>query len=276
MKDEEKAEKYVRDRRPFQFTYSVGDDEQYAKDVKQAYIDGFKEGTIEAKNISLKVNGLYNDCVAALNKASDFITKMKNTLNIGKNVQEENVFLNFYGFALKDNEYPLPLTKDSFFELFIVLPGFFSVVLMTVFSAVGNFIFGTGDMLEPDIKIVKYSCILSSFIAFIYEVIFMIVESNKIKKYKYKAVYMCEDIRFGKQELYFNEYKTISDNTIEFCLNNYPRKGINTIFLCNFKRMYVNKCMNDNKKSFFRWKKINIKENNKELKNKTENLNNEK
>lgn len=249
MTYEEKAEKYVRDRSPFQFTYSVGDDEQYAKDVKQAYIDGFKEGTIETEN---------------------------NTLNIGKNVQEENVFLNFYGFALKDNEYPLPLTKDSFFELFIVLPGFFSVVLMTVFSAVGNLIFGTGNMLEPDLTIVKYSCILSSFVTFIYEVIFMIKESNKIKKYKYKVVYMCEDIRFGKQELYFNEYKTISDNTIEFCLNNYPRKGINTIFLCNFKRMYVNKCMNDNKKSFFRWKKINIKENNKELKNKTENLNNEK
>lgn len=243
MTDEEKAEKYVRDRCPFQFTYS-----QYAKDVKQAYIDGFKEGTIEAEN---------------------------NTLNI-ENVQEENVFLNFHGFALKDNEYPLPLTKDSFFELFIVVPVFFSVVLMAVFSAVGNFIFGTGDMLEPDLTIVKYSCILSSFVAFIYEVIFMIKECNKIKKYKYKAVYMCEDIRIGKQELYFNEYKTISDNTIEFCLNNYPSKGINTIFSCNFKRMYVNKCITDNKKSFFRWKKINIKENNKELKNKTENLNNEK
>lgn len=253
MKDEEKAEKYVRDRRPFQFTYSVGDDEQYAKDVKQAYIDGFKEGTIEAENISLKVNGLCNDFVAAMKNTL-------NTLNIEKKVQEENIFLNYHGFALKDNEYPLPLTKDSFFELFIVLPGFFSVVLMTVFSIAGNLIFGTGNMLEPDLTIVKYSCILSSFVAFIYEVIFMIKECNKIKKYKYKVVYMCEDIRFGKQELYFNEYKTISDNTIEFCLNNYPRKGINTIFLCNFKRMYVNKCMNDNKKSFFRWKKINIKE----------------
>lgn len=106
----EKAEKYVRDRSPFQFTYSVDDDEQYAKDVKQAYIDGFKEGTIETEN---------------------------NTLNIGKKVQEENVFLNYYnyyGIALKGNEYPLPLTKDTFFELFIVVPGFFSVVFISFFQ----------------------------------------------------------------------------------------------------------------------------------------------
>lgn len=249
MTDKEKAEKYVKDRSPFQFTYSIGDDEQYTKDVKQAYIDGFKEGTIEAENISLKVNGLCNDFVAAMKNTL-------NTLNIEKKVQEENIFLNYHGFALKDNEYPLPLTKDSFFELFIVLPGFFSVVLILVFSAVGNLIFGTGNMLESDLTIVKYSCILSSFVTFIYEVIFMIKDSNKIKKYKYKVVYMNKDIRFGKQELYFNEYKTISDNTIEFCLNNYPRKGINTIFFCNFKRMYVNKY--DNKKIFRRWKKFNI------------------
>lgn len=114
-------------------------------------------------------------------------------------------------------------------------------------------------MLEPDLTIVKYSFILSIFVTLSFVVIFMIKESNKIKKYKYKVVYMCEDIRFGKQELYFNEYKTISDNTIEFCLNNYPRKGINTIFLCYFKRMYVNKCITDNKKSFFRWKKLILK-----------------
>lgn len=52
--DEERAKKYVKDRSPFQFTYSVGDDEQYAKDVEQAYLDGLRDGRNEQRKLFSK------------------------------------------------------------------------------------------------------------------------------------------------------------------------------------------------------------------------------